>query len=133
MDVKRVTDLIFGVDILAEQKSMLLDVVREGEVCQERTASWNKRYYENLPAHIMLEEDYLEALEPILEVDLGRHSDVQEHWPESLDGKMYDRLYEALQINFAEPVSVVSRHKQKYAVVLNANFWDIINPVENSI
>jgi hypothetical protein len=108
---------------MLEEKSMILDIIQEGENPATRIASLNKLYYESLPAHFNLPEEKAIAVAQMINASSEDTSTIEAEWPKSLTDEAYEKLHQVLKLDFVSVLPIPAGQKPVYIISINKTFW----------
>ncbi|MBL0335711.1 MAG: hypothetical protein IPP73_10545 [Chitinophagaceae bacterium] len=108
---------------MLEEKSMILDVIPEGENPAARITSLNKLYYENLPVYYSLPEEQAIAVAQMINASSEDTSTIEAEWPKSLTDDTYEKLHQLLKLDFVSVLPIPTGQKPVYVISINKNFW----------
>ncbi len=108
---------------MLEEKSMILDIIPEGEDPAIRTNILNKLYYEQLPDHYSLSEEQTRAVVHLVNTDPENTSIPEADWPKSLSDVTYEKLHQVLKLDFVSALPVPVVPKPCYIISINKTFW----------
>src|SRR5690606_23172000 len=111
--------------------SMPLDLVFEGEDITGKLHYWNKLFYNQLPEHILLNEQKIERICDILNMPKEKYRQYYDYWPNQIDDTLYRTFFDRLQLNFVQFKAHNQSNSNKYFIKINEKFWEIKN--SNSI
>lgn len=112
-------------ETMPEQTAVILDIITSEAEIESKLNYWNKRYYDELPHHYSINEIQLDSISEIINVSKDKYRELYAHWPKSIGKKLYNQIFEKLNLRFVKFKPIQEQHKGKYVIKINESFWDI--------